>query len=77
MLKIKDEINLDVLDYYGFKKQSSGIYMKVCSKPKRKDSYPYIWINESRYIHVSCEYTHFELDTIFDMIKDNMVEKIS
>lgn len=79
MLKIKDNVDLKVLEKYGFK-YSRMIYIKDtvrnrCNLVENKK----IYVDEnSRNISmgVGLFNTDIELDTIYDLIKVDLVEKV-
>ncbi len=81
MLKIKDNVDLKELEKYGFEHYPL-IYIK---ESKRYDNYmdmntaKKVYIDEkNRQISVGTNLfnTDIELDTIYDLIKANLVEKV-
>ena len=73
MLKIKDNVNLKKLEKFGFTKQQVGMdmaYAKFILKGYYKESI-IIWLD--RKIQVDAIET---LDTLYDLIKADLVEKV-
>lgn len=80
MLKIKDNVDLKELEKYGFKKNEiefTNCYIK-------RETKGYIEINEHHYISL-LDFTDSDypvvdesiLDTLYDLIKADLVEKVS
>ena len=74
MLKVKDNVNLKELEKYGFKYFENGDY-KVYEKDEW-NSYLGVEI-KNRLLQIGCrDYTDIEENIIYDMIKDNILEKV-
>lgn len=80
MLKIKDDIDLEVLEKYGFRYDFGYYHKTICEG--RRGQYFEIEIYQDREI---CGYSYgadgdgetaFIDDTIYDLIKDGLVEKV-
>lgn len=91
MLKIKDNVDLKVLEKYGFKKiEKAGIlkrfYYELQIQNRYDDTeYSYIYVSGMRYLEVENENTlgvgtmcvlDHALDVLFDLIQDGLVEKV-
>ena len=75
MLKIREDVDLNVLEKYGFKKNSNFPYGWAMIKTYKKNRYYqediYVW--NDRKIQVNA----IELnDTIYDLIKADLVVKV-
>ena len=73
MLKIKDNVDLKELEKYGFIKQQVGLdnaYIKYLLKGKYEESL-IIWLDKI----IQVEAIQL-LDTLYDLIKADLVEKI-
>ena len=75
MLKLKDNIDLKELDKYGFKPNCYNKYEKYMSGDKR------LWLMvagcvKSIFIECEDEESNDDLDTLYDLIKDGLVEKV-
>lgn len=74
MLKIKDNVDLKKLEKYGLKYQQVGMdyaYAKYMLKGQHKECV-IVWLD--REIQVDAIEI---LDTLYDLIKDGLVEKVS
>lgn len=81
MLKIKDDVDLKKLEKFGFRNVILGSGEEILYKPKKgeKDVIEIEINKENRSIELSqlhdLFYTHE--DTLYDLIKANLVEKVS
>ena len=79
MLKIKDNVDLKVLEKYGFNKElDKGIYIK-----RNPRCYEYLEINQNNKIRIYVEDEYYEmytreetLEDLYDLIQDGLVEKV-
>ena len=75
MLKIKDDVDLKELEKYGFKRNSNfpdgWAMVKTYKKSRYYQEDIYVW--NDRRIQVNAIKLN---DTIYDLIKDGLVEKI-
>lgn len=91
MLKIKDNVDLKVLEKYGFKKiEKAGIlkrfYYELQVQNKYDDTeYSSIYVSGMRYLEVENENTlgvstmcvlDHTLDILYNLIQDGLVEKV-
>lgn len=80
MLKIKDDYNLNNLDKYGFKhivgNDEVGFGNWDFWELELKKSVYEIPKERNIIIYSEDNYYHIELDTLYDMIQDGIVEKI-
>lgn len=80
MLKIKDNVDLKELEKYGFEYQTM-IYIKDIRRSNdflKENKVIYVEeANREISIHKGLFNVDEELDTIYDLIKDNLVEKVS
>ena len=75
MLKIKDNVDLKELEKFGFKSNCYNKYEKSMIDDKR------MWLMVAAYsksIFIECEdeETNDDLDTLYDLIKADLVEKV-
>ena len=77
MLKIKDNVDLKELEKYGFSYYDckTSCYYGCCGKWTDKIDY---FVNNARFIsvYVKDKKTTFDLDTLYDLIKADLVEKV-
>jgi hypothetical protein len=76
MLKIKDNVDLKELEKFGFSyyDNKTSCYYGCCGKWTEKID---IFVNNARYISIFVKdnKTCFETDTLYDLIKADLVEK--
>ena len=75
MLKIKDNVDLKELEKYGFK------HLKECKTYSEDERWGYFEIDEDgeykRSIRIVDDiHSNYELDLLYDLIKDGLVEKV-
>lgn len=79
MLKIKDSVDLKELEKYGFEHQTM-IYIKNIKRSNdflKEDKVIYVEeANREISIHKGLFNVDEELDTIYDLIKANLIEKV-
>lgn len=82
MLKIKDNVGLKELEKYGFIKAKKGM-TEFCSKvkwwySKNNDEYECLTVFEDRTLYLGSEAwgDSYILNTLYDLIKDGLVEKV-
>lgn len=81
MLKIKDDVKIEELKKYGFKREPEGSYFyypnnecEIFIWKSNKDKY---YIPKGIYIEAKDnEIILSELDALYDLIKDGLVEKV-
>lgn len=75
MLKIKDNVDLKELEkygfYYHFDKRTA--YYGCCVKEDKGSTF---FINNARIISINSNKSIFNLETLYDLIKDGLVEKV-
>ena len=73
MLKIKDNVDLKELEKFGFKKDEHGYYTEdtyISINPKDG------WTSNKEICEKSFESTPTYADTLYDLIKADLVEKV-
>jgi len=83
MLKIKDNVDLKELEKYGFKLNEFNEYSKIICEGRRGQCFELIVFNgDNRILYgFACgadgdgEEDYID-DTLYDLIKDNLVEKV-
>jgi hypothetical protein len=68
MLKIKDNVDLKELEKFGFRYDKDCLYKQL--------DYGHIFINNYRNVCIYNEKSNFQLDTLYDLIKADLVEKV-
>lgn len=82
MLKIRDNVNLNVLEKYGFEEDRWKCYVKTICEGRRGQSFELIISSNSRALEGfsngadgSGEEGYLD-NTLYDLIKDGLVEKV-
>ena len=76
MLKIKNDVDLKELEKFGFTYFDDKRSCRYGCLDLQKD-YLEIFINNARVITVSSDKSILDLDVIYDLIKADLVEKVS
>lgn len=86
MLKIKDNVDLKILEKYGFQKMKQNYRGHTYNWIEKKSNWHYeIYINKDRFIRIQVyakdcfQYVLFanKMQTkLYDLIKDDLVEKV-
>lgn len=78
MLKIKDDIDLEVLEKYGFKKQYDINTGNLRQYQHKNFDFVYVLVKDRELTATPVEYGEPKRinDLLYDLIKDGLVEKV-